>query len=105
MFSAQNPSCISVCLGNQHCAMWEEWAADLKVAVSEVLTAVAAAAGKARPGAVAAEEEAITGPYSASPMQLTEENQRAMAEKLRDYIDATLAVPAPVALRKKKAAL
>merc|ERR1712113_641059 len=35
LFSAQNPRCLSVCVGEQHTALLQTWCADLRVAARE----------------------------------------------------------------------
>ena len=101
MFTAQNPTCISICLGDQHTQLWPEWVADLRSCLKEEEANLHRARSTQVDRKTGTDGDGeVNGPYSATPMALTEENQRKMAEKLRDYIDRSLSVPKPKLVSK-----
>merc|ERR1719433_1870691 len=85
-FTAQNPSCLTLCLGDQHTHIWRQWVTDLRESVQQLMHQK----GSSKEPAV---EHEIKGPYSAVQMQMTTERKKAMEERLRDYIENNMKVP------------
>eukprot|EP00929_Paragymnodinium_shiwhaense_P001431 TRINITY_DN101670_c0_g1_i1.p1 TRINITY_DN101670_c0_g1~~TRINITY_DN101670_c0_g1_i1.p1 ORF type:complete len:548 (-),score=90.01 TRINITY_DN101670_c0_g1_i1:101-1744(-) len=76
LFTARNPACFSICIGEQHEHLIATWKADLQTAVAAV---------KANPNMEIVGDAAVYGAANALPDELLD-------SVVRSYVDTTLAV-------------
>ena len=96
MFVAQNPKCVSVCLGDQHTTLWKEWVQDLGMCTAAMLQH--SGAGSTASPASPAPSADIKGPYSAAGSVKSSAERKVLSDRLKDYVESMFTVtPQPPA--------